>query len=95
MNPRTVRRDIARFEAKCVKALPERRRIIYVFARFEDKSADDIAIGMNLSLRTVENQYGPSKIDLSGTRNRAHIGHFGRCSVIDTCFTFGLVTAGR
>lgn len=61
-----VARDIARFEAKCVKALPERRRIIYVFARFEDKSADDIAIGMNLSLRTVENQLCRARRNVRG-----------------------------
>ncbi len=51
-----IARDIARFEAKCVKALPERRRIIYVLARFKEKSVDEIALGMNLSFRTVENQ---------------------------------------
>lgn len=51
-----VARDIALFEAKCVKALPERRRIIYVLARFKDRSVDEIALGMDLSMRTVENQ---------------------------------------
>lgn len=46
--------DLAETELKIVAAMPPQRRKVYMLSRFEDMSTDDIAVEMNLSVRTVE-----------------------------------------
>lgn len=42
-------------EQKAVTQLPAQRRKVYELTRFEENSASDIAVMLNLSQRTVEN----------------------------------------
>lgn len=50
-----IARDLQACEKQCMRLLPSQRRKIYAMSRFEDKSASDISMEMNLSRRTVEN----------------------------------------
>lgn len=50
-----VARDLAAVEARCIEALSNKRREVFVLRRFEGLSAAEIAERLNLSTRTVEN----------------------------------------
>lgn len=50
-----VARDLQVQELKCLRALPEQRRKIYMLNRFQDRSSSEIADTLQLSRRTVEN----------------------------------------
>lgn len=46
--------ELQGLELRKVHALPPCRKRVYVMSRFEDKTADDISLELNLSKRTVE-----------------------------------------
>lgn len=48
-------RDLQICEKRLLRLLPVQRRKVYELSRFEEKSAIDISVEMNLSRRTVEN----------------------------------------
>ena len=48
-------RDLAAHEKSRVKRLPEQRRRVYIFTRYEGCTVEEIAGKLSLSLRTVEN----------------------------------------
>lgn len=48
-------RDLSEMELRKMNAFPTQRQKVYEMSRFEDKSAADIAMELNLSRRTVEN----------------------------------------
>ena len=47
--------DLAKHEELRVGQLPAQRQAIYRMVRFEDRRPEDIAVELNLSIRTVEN----------------------------------------
>lgn len=47
--------DLMFIERRRLAAMPEQRRLVYTFNRFEGKNSPEIAAEMNLSCRTVEN----------------------------------------
>lgn len=46
--------NLAETELKIVTAMPLQRRKVYMLSRFDDKTVDDIALELNISVRTVE-----------------------------------------
>lgn len=49
-------RDLQKRINKAVEALPERCRIIFSLSRFEEMTYKEIALNLNISVKTVENQ---------------------------------------
>lgn len=55
--------DIMKLENRMLKLMPKQRRNIYILDRFEDKTADEIAMELKISKRTVESHlYSSRKI---------------------------------
>lgn len=52
---RVMAADLEHQEKTRLSMLPPQRRLVYEMSRFEDKSVSDIAVSLNLSVRTVEN----------------------------------------
>ena len=53
--------DILRLENGMLMTLPKQRKLIYTLDRFEDKSADEIAVELKISKRTVESHLFSSR----------------------------------
>ena len=53
--PSLYAEELLACEQKAVAQLPAQRRKVYELTRFEENSASDIAVMLNLSQRTVEN----------------------------------------
>lgn len=51
---RVEAKDILRFESKRLAAMPKKRANIYKMYKHDEVSADEIALQLNLSKRTVE-----------------------------------------
>lgn len=59
-----VAEDLLALEKRRMALLPVRRREVYAMSRFEDKSVQEIAAGLNLSFRTVENHLRISRKEI-------------------------------
>lgn len=53
--------DILKLENGMIMSMPQQRRNIYIMDRFEDKTADEIAIELCISKRTVESHLYTSR----------------------------------
>lgn len=52
-----IARDLEQYEAAFVAALPRQRAAVYRLKRYDELSAKEIALQLNMSVRTVENHF--------------------------------------